>query len=30
MYEKDWHKDVKLVLAFEDGQFEDVTTTYKT
>jgi len=29
MYERDWGKDVKLVYAFEDGRFEDVTAKYK-
>lgn len=30
MYERDWHKDLKLVLAFEDGKVKDVTINYRT
>jgi transglutaminase-like putative cysteine protease len=29
MYVQDWHKDVKVVYAFENGQLEDVTVTYR-
>ena len=29
MYERDWDKDLKLVYAFEDRRFEDVTANYK-
>ena len=29
MYERDWHKGLSLVYAFEDNQFEDVTSNYK-
>jgi transglutaminase-like putative cysteine protease len=28
-YERDWHKDLPLVLAFENSSCEDVTTNYK-
>jgi hypothetical protein len=29
MYQRDWHKELKLVLAFEDSRFEDVTSKYR-
>ena len=29
MYERDWHKNIKVIYAFEDGRFEDVTSTYR-
>jgi len=29
MYEQDWKKDLKEVYAFEKGNMEDVTKTYK-
>ena len=29
MYERDWGKNIKLVYAFEDGRFEDVTSAYR-
>ena len=29
MYERDWNKNIKVVYAFEDGRFEDVTLTYR-
>jgi len=29
MYQRDWHKELRLVYAFEDGRFEDVTLKYK-
>jgi len=30
MYERDWHKKLKEIYAFENGNMEDVTKTYKT
>lgn len=29
MYERDWKKNLKKVYAFEDGNMEDVTKTYR-
>jgi len=29
MYERDWHKNIELVYAFEDGFCEDVTNNYR-
>lgn|GEM_PF-1320660 len=29
MYERDWGKNLKVVYAFEDGSFGDVTSNYK-
>jgi hypothetical protein len=29
MYQRDWKKNIKLIYAFEEDQFEDVTTTYR-
>jgi hypothetical protein len=29
MYERDWHKNIELVYAFEDGFCEDVTDNYR-
>ena len=28
-YERDWHKCIVLILAFEDGSCEDVTANYR-
>jgi len=29
MYERDWHKDIVLILAFEDDLCQDVTANYR-